>query len=409
MERDRDRPPSTPGTRTRAVHGAGQAHPGGLNPPLVRSATFAFESLEAMNAEQARGRDSAYYQRVAHPTVRACERHLAALEGAEDALLFASGMAAITAVLMANVSAGDHVVALDQSYGGTHEALRWGVEHFGWRVTFVDGRRPADWPAAFTGQTQLFHVESPTNPMNLIVDLAAAADTRARARREALGRQHLRLADRTASARSRCRPRGLQRHQVDRRAQRSGGGRGDRQRRRDRKGVEGAQGVRRRSRARSGGADRAELEDAAAARRGAERHRARAGAPSGRPRRRCLRVSYPGLDRASRSRHRRAADDVGLRADRGVRGGGRRSRPRAGWSRRCGWCATRRASAAPNRWSRCRRTRRTSSSVPTAARRAGIPEGLVRLSVGIEDAEDLRGDLDQALARAIVPNAAAAR
>ena len=128
-----------------------------------------------MNAEQDRGRDGAYYQRVGHPTLRSCELKLAAIEGSEDALLFSTGVAAISAVLIAFLEKGDHVIALHQAYGGTHDLLKWGVERFGWQVDFVNARAPGDWPRVFRANTRLFHVESPTNPLTDIVDLAAAA------------------------------------------------------------------------------------------------------------------------------------------------------------------------------------------------------------------------------------------
>jgi len=164
------------GERTRAVHGATPHKPGPMTTPIVRSATFSFASLAAMNGEQDRGRDSAYYQRIAHPTVRACERRLAELEGAEDALLFASGMAAISAAMLALVGHGDHVVAMRQSYGGTQELLKFGRERFGWTFDLVDARKPETWGQAFKPRTRVLHVESPTNPVNEIVDLAAAAE-----------------------------------------------------------------------------------------------------------------------------------------------------------------------------------------------------------------------------------------
>ena len=163
------------GLATRAVHGP---HEGGVGPsttPLVHSATFGFESLEAMNAEQAKGRASAYYQRNGHPTLLACEERLASLEGAEAALLFSSGVAALAAAFMTFVKSGDHVVALHQSYGGTHDLLNWGRERLGWQVTLVDAREPESWAAAFRPETRLLHVESPTNPTLCVVDLAEAA------------------------------------------------------------------------------------------------------------------------------------------------------------------------------------------------------------------------------------------
>lgn len=163
------------GAATRAVHGATPAPGGALSTPIVHSATFAFPSLDAMNAEQARGPAGAFYQRHGHPTLRACEERLADLEGAEAALLFPSGMAAISSAFLACLEAGDHVVALRQCYGGTQSLLEWGAKRLGWTFDLVDAREPGSWERAFRPATRLFHVESPTNPTLCVVDLAAAA------------------------------------------------------------------------------------------------------------------------------------------------------------------------------------------------------------------------------------------
>ena len=163
------------GIRTRAVHGN---HPGATGPsstPIVHSATFSFLSLDALNAEQEKKAAGSYYQRVGHPTLRATEERLAGLEEAETALLFSSGVAAVGAMFLASLRGGDHVVALDQCYGGTHDLLNWGAEHFGWTVDWVDARDPATWARAFKPETRLFHVESPTNPILCVVDLRRAA------------------------------------------------------------------------------------------------------------------------------------------------------------------------------------------------------------------------------------------
>ena len=163
------------GVRTRAVHGSDPGKPGPSSTPIVHSATFSFASLDALNAEQDKRAAGAYYQRVGHPTLRATEERLAAIEGAETALLFSSGVAAIAAVFLANLESGDHVLALSQCYGGTHDLLRWGADHFGWTYTLLDAREPASWRREFRPQTRLLHVESPTNPMLVLVDLRAAA------------------------------------------------------------------------------------------------------------------------------------------------------------------------------------------------------------------------------------------
>ena len=141
----------------------------------MHSATFSFPDLDAMRASQDAGAAGAFYQRYGHPTLRACEERLAALEGAEMGLLFSSGMAAISAVFLASLESGDHVVALHQCYGGTHALLEWGTSHFGWSVDLVDARAPAAWERAFKPRTRILHVESPSNPTLAIVDLERAA------------------------------------------------------------------------------------------------------------------------------------------------------------------------------------------------------------------------------------------
>jgi methionine-gamma-lyase len=163
------------GDHTRAVHGPDAGRTGPTSTPVVHSATFAFDSLESLMREQERGAAGAYYQRLGHPTLGAVERRLADLEGAEAALLFSSGMAAISAVMLSRLAAGDHAVAVRQCYGGTSAVLRWGEERLGWAVTLVDGTDPESWDAAFRPQTKLFHAESPTNPISCVVDLARAA------------------------------------------------------------------------------------------------------------------------------------------------------------------------------------------------------------------------------------------
>ena len=165
----------TPGPRTRAVHGGGSSSRGPVSTPIVHSVTFSFPDLDALMVAQNAGPEGAVYQRYGHPTLAAAEARLAELEDAEAGLLFSSGMAAISAVFLALLKSGDHVVALHQSYGGTHALLQWGAERFGWSFDLVDARDPAAWERAFKPSTRIFHVESPTNPTLTIVDLERAA------------------------------------------------------------------------------------------------------------------------------------------------------------------------------------------------------------------------------------------
>lgn len=161
--------------RTRAVHGAHEGAPGPVSTPIVHSVTFAFPDLEAMNAAKHEGTAGAYYARNGHPTLATVERGLADLEGAEAALLFSSGMAAISTAFLSLLRPGDHALALHQSYGGTPALLAWGAEHCGWTYDLLDTRTPERWGRAFRAETRFLHVESPTNPTLDLVDLRRAA------------------------------------------------------------------------------------------------------------------------------------------------------------------------------------------------------------------------------------------
>jgi len=169
------KPPREPGLETRAVHGPHQGATGAMSTPIVHSATFSFDSLDDMVLAQQERHAGSFYQRNGHPTIHATEERLAALDGAEDALLFPSGMAAISAVFLTLLKCGDHVVCVDPCYGGTQALLAWGQERFGWEYTFVDSRRPDTWSAAFKPNTKLLHLESPINPTLVCFDIAAAA------------------------------------------------------------------------------------------------------------------------------------------------------------------------------------------------------------------------------------------
>jgi cystathionine gamma-synthase len=167
---------------TQAVHGPHAEQRGPVSTPIVHSVTFSFDSLDGMLDEKARGAAGSFYQRCGHPTIHAVEERLAGLEGSESALLFPSGMAAIACAFFAMLRPGDHVVCTHPCYGGTQTLLQWGAERFGWSYTLVDARRPpAEWASAFTPATRVLHLETPVNPTLVMFDIASAA---------ALGKQH---------------------------------------------------------------------------------------------------------------------------------------------------------------------------------------------------------------------------
>ncbi|MBX3270907.1 MAG: PLP-dependent transferase [Sandaracinaceae bacterium] len=160
---------------TLAVHAGDAPDPtsGALDPPLVTSSAFAFESA-ADAAARFREGTGYVYSRWRNPTVDALEAKLAALEGAEGAVALASGMAAIHAALTASLAAGDHVVASERLYA---ETVRLLVEHFGRfgvAVDFVDATRADALAAALRPSTRVVYLETPANPTLAITDLAAA-------------------------------------------------------------------------------------------------------------------------------------------------------------------------------------------------------------------------------------------
>ena len=174
MSRDPQRPAHA--VETNAVHGPHVERTGAVSTPIVHSATFSFPSLEEMIAEQAAGPAGSVYQRLGHPTIHAVEERLAQLEGCDAALLFPSGMAAISTMFLALLRAGDHVVCVDPCYGGTQALLTWGRERLGWDYTLVDVRRPEAWEAAFRPNTRVLHLESPINPTLAVIDIRAGAE-----------------------------------------------------------------------------------------------------------------------------------------------------------------------------------------------------------------------------------------
>jgi cystathionine beta-lyase/cystathionine gamma-synthase len=154
------------GFATRAIH-AGQAPDpttGAIMTPIYQTSTYVQEGL---------GRHKGFeYARTRNPTRDALERNLAALEGGRYGFAWASGLAATDAVLKL-LSAGDHVICGENVYGGTHRLMQRVFARLGLTFTFVDTRDVAAIDAAATARTRLVFVETPTNPMMRLTDLAA--------------------------------------------------------------------------------------------------------------------------------------------------------------------------------------------------------------------------------------------
>ncbi len=145
-----------------------------LAPTLFPTTTFRIPSLEAGRRMALDPDEGWYYTRNGNPTVQAFEEAVADLEGAESARAFASGMGAVSCVVLALCSSGDHIVAQHQLYSGTRFLLQAVCPRFGIDVTFVDSTDPEAFRAAVRpGRTMLVLAESPANPCLELVDLEA--------------------------------------------------------------------------------------------------------------------------------------------------------------------------------------------------------------------------------------------
>lgn len=167
----------TQGFATRAIHLGYDPmdHEGALTPPLHLTSTFAFDTAEAGGELFAGERAGHIYSRISNPTLDLLERRVASLEGAEAGLALASGMGAITAVLWTLLSPGDEVIVDQTLYGCTFAFMHHGLRKFGITVTHVDLTVPANLAAAMSDRTRVVYFETPANPNMRLVDIAAVA------------------------------------------------------------------------------------------------------------------------------------------------------------------------------------------------------------------------------------------
>ena len=155
---------------------AGRDGSGALSPTIWTSTTWQSHGLDETSKAATSIHQTGNYARYSNPSVRDFERAIAELEGAEDALAFGSGMGAIASIILALCSTGDHIVAQSQLYGGTVSFLNGPCKRLGIDVTFVDGAKPGAFIAAVRpGKTMLVIAESPSNPQMGLVDFAELA------------------------------------------------------------------------------------------------------------------------------------------------------------------------------------------------------------------------------------------
>ena len=157
---------------TKQIHAGAEPDPatGSVLPPIYQSTTFAQPSVDEYMSK------GYSYSRSGNPTVRALEKRLTGLEEGVDCTCFSTGMAAISAVLHAFLNAGDHALVSQVAYGGTYRVCTQVFARFGVRFTFVDTSDPDAVRAAITPQSRLLLTETPANPTLVLSDLAALSE-----------------------------------------------------------------------------------------------------------------------------------------------------------------------------------------------------------------------------------------
>ncbi len=143
---------------------------------LFLTSSFIFESAAQAAARFSGAEEGFVYSRFSNPTVTAFQERLAALEGAESCVATASGMSAILACCMALLRGGDHIVSSSSIFGATVQLFTTVLNRFGIETTFVQGTDPHAWRQALRPTTKLLFLETPSNPLTDVTDIAALAD-----------------------------------------------------------------------------------------------------------------------------------------------------------------------------------------------------------------------------------------
>lgn len=166
------------GVRTAAIHAGTPANPltGASAPDLVMSTTFVIEPGISFSADDMSEETPFVYTRWGNPTIAQLEQKLAVLEGAEACVTFGSGVAAITALFLHTLKAGDHLVMSDVTYAAASEFANQMLPDLGIEVTRVDASDPENVRGALRPNTRLVYLETPVNPLLRLTDVAALAE-----------------------------------------------------------------------------------------------------------------------------------------------------------------------------------------------------------------------------------------
>ncbi len=147
-----------------------------VSPPVIQSSNFYFRDVESLRKAFQNEKDIHIYTRGNNPTVEILRKKIAALAGAEDALVFSSGVAAVAAAVMANVQAGDHVVCVKKPYGWTDKLLNKYLPRFGVSATMVDGADTHNFAKAIQPNTRVIFLESPNSFTFELQDIKAVVE-----------------------------------------------------------------------------------------------------------------------------------------------------------------------------------------------------------------------------------------
>ncbi|HXF99234.1 MAG TPA: aminotransferase class I/II-fold pyridoxal phosphate-dependent enzyme, partial [Bacteroidota bacterium] len=178
------RNPKETSLATRAIHGSKlYPHEGPVSFPIYQTSNYRFADSSAAE-RYAQGDPHVFvYTRYHNPTTEEVEERLALMMGAESALVFSSGMGAITSAILSVVRAGDEIISTPALYGGTYRFFRDIAPRLGMMVRFMDPLRPQSLLDLATPATRLVYCETPTNPTLGIVDIAGVVDATRRAAR----------------------------------------------------------------------------------------------------------------------------------------------------------------------------------------------------------------------------------
>jgi cystathionine beta-lyase/cystathionine gamma-synthase len=144
-----------------------------VSPPVVQSSNFAFKTVQSFREAFATEKEAILYTRGNNPTVTILRKKIAALAGADDALVFSSGVAAIAAAVLANVKSGDHVVCVAKPYSWTGKLLTIYLNRFGVTATMIDGTSIQNFVEATSDNTVLYFLESPNSFTFELQDISA--------------------------------------------------------------------------------------------------------------------------------------------------------------------------------------------------------------------------------------------